>query len=234
MEYFFYIIVWYVLLFVVLCNAVLNISELLGYDIDQTNDVPLDILMTPSSASKRQRQSTSGSDQDWQQLLNSDYHKYNCEHLVTHLHLKNVQRKSLLVPKLSNVQININSILFNDIKVIHYTLHLVYEDIKLNSMRTEELPFLAQFLSKLAIDLSLKNYVIHYWKDFPDQCNKYDANLEVIEAENLKNVIAWPCMTEIAESVMEYIYNLLSVDVSLAPYPYVFNVNNRSKAVVQV
>lgn len=207
--------------------------ELLGYDNDQSSDVPLESPLTPSSAAKKQRPSSLGTDADWNLFLESDYHKHSSDQFSKILHLHTRVNKTVTSAKHSEIQVNTNSVLFPCIRVIHYTLHLVYEELKLHIVRTEELPYLGQFLSKLACSLNLREYVIHYWKDFPEHCLLNFTNPTSISSNNLKNTIQWSIMNEKPESIMEHIYNLL-MDVEVSPFPYIFNVNERSKAIVQV
>lgn len=127
------------------------------------------------------------------------------------------------------IKFNVNSILFPYIKIIHYTLHLLYEELKLNTVRSKDLPFLAQFLGQLSNDLGLKNYAVHYWKDFPELC-KIDNKM--IAQGDLKNVIHWAVMTEEPQCVMRHLYDMLR-GVDVPPFPFIQNVNPRTKDIVQ-
>uniref|UniRef100_A0A1Y1M734 Uncharacterized protein n=1 Tax=Photinus pyralis TaxID=7054 RepID=A0A1Y1M734_PHOPY len=205
------------------------IYELLGYDNEHGNEMPCD---SPLSVAKRQRQSSVGSDTDWNFLLDSKLHKSNYKAISNLLNLNEIPSKSTFASA-SEVMVNINSVLFLSIRIIHYTLHLLYEDFKLNITRTQELPHLAQLLSKLSTDLSLKLYVIHYWKDFPNHCSPYNPKRSTIKENYLRNVIVWPSMRENPDSVMEYVYSLLK-GAETSPFPYIPNVNERTKTVVEL
>ena len=63
-----------------------------------------------------------------------------------------------------------NAPLFSNISNVLLTLHLLYEDSKLNKFHWKGCPTLASFLSRIAADLNLKSYVHHYWRDFPTAC----------------------------------------------------------------
>ncbi|KAF5270424.1 hypothetical protein FQR65_LT05612 [Abscondita terminalis] len=207
--------------------------DLLGYDIEQSSEMPRDSPLTPLYVAKRQKQSTLGANSDWNYLVESKLNKLNYQTISTLLNLQTPIRTTLPV-KNTDIRINTNSVLFSNIRVIHYTLHLLYEDFKLNATKIEQLPFLARFLSKLSSDLNLKHYVMYYWKDFPNYCMKYNSETSVIGVGSLKNVITWPCMQEQPNNVMEYIYCLLLNKSDVSPYPYIPNVNERSKAIVQL
>ncbi|KAK5650992.1 hypothetical protein RI129_002021 [Pyrocoelia pectoralis] len=205
------------------------IYELLGYDNEPYNEMPCD---SPLSVAKRQRQSSMGSDADWNFLLDSKLHKSNHKAISSLLNIDEIPRKSEASTN-SEVKVNITSVLFVNIRIIHYSLHLLYEDFKLNITRTQELPFLAEFLSKLSADLSLKLYVTHYWKDFPNLCPPYNPKRSTIKENHLKNVIVWPSMQEKPDCIMEYVYYLLK-DLGTSPFPYIPNVNERTKTVVEL
>ncbi|KAK4883598.1 hypothetical protein RN001_006917 [Aquatica leii] len=208
------------------------IYELLGYDTEQSSEMPCDSPMTPLYVAKRQRQTSLGSNADWNYLVDSKVHKLSYHSTATLLNLKASTKTSSPI-KNAEIKINTNSILFSNIRVIHYTLHLLYEDFKLNVIRMEQLPLMAQFLSKLSSDLMLKNYVTYYWKDFPYYCSKYNSESSVIGIGNLKNAVKWSCMQEQPENIIEYVYLLLK-NTDVTSYPYIPNVNERSKAVAQL
>lgn len=54
-----------------------------------------------------------------------------------------------------------------------------FEDLKLNTMKTDLLPMVVQLLYQLATDLKLVEYVYHYWKDFPLYCNRHNFSSHV-------------------------------------------------------
>lgn len=203
---------------------------MLGYEEDQTNEVlPKDIPKTPSVANKRQKYSE-GTDQDWNYVLKS--HKFICQSLGHVLNLKMMSDPvSEIDSEGTTAAVNPKSILFQHIRFIHFSLHLLYEDLKLNVLYSEDLLPLMKFLSRLAVDLDMEMYSLHYWKDFPEHAHL--KKLAHISPSDLNNAFTSPLITANPVNIMAHIYNLLE-GVDLDPYPYLANVNNRSKNIVQV
>ncbi|EEZ99272.2 anaphase-promoting complex subunit 1 [Tribolium castaneum] len=201
--------------------------EFLGYEQDfgNTEDCPV----TPCSNPKRQKHSSAGTDEDWLYLSNSDYATK----------LDKCLKHTLLLKCNSNppkshtrtLQINVNSLLFPFIRLILYCLHLLYEDLKLNVLRSDDLKLLAIFLNKIASDLGMVEYVVHYWKDFPD-CFSLNSN-GYIAPNELKQVHEYPFIGETPANIMQFLCHLMQKG-EVAPYPFVNHVNNKSKDIVQI
>lgn len=208
---------------------------MIGYDNEyHSTDKNLDHPSTPSCAAKRQRQSCNGSESDWNNLLKSVQHNKIGAALDDILHLNESPAESVL-SEVVNTQVSINrkSVLFPSIRIIHYTFHLLYEELKLFTNRSTELPYLVQFLNKLSCDLKLTAYNIHYWKDFPEHCAVENERSSVLSSNDLKSIIQWPVMTETPDSIMEYIYDTFR-GLDVTPFPFIPNINLRTKAIVQV
>ncbi|KAF5273421.1 hypothetical protein FQA39_LY07438 [Lamprigera yunnana] len=206
--------------------------ELLGYDVEQSNEMAWNSPVTPSNVAKRQRQISSGTNADWNYLLYSKLNNLHSRTMATLLGFP-LNTKSIMSVNNLEIKINTSAILFSNIRIIHYTFHLLYEDYKLNVIKMESMPLLAQFLSRLSCDLLLKNYITHYWKDFPNLCSPYKFNRPTISSSYVKYVNIWPCMQEQPENIMDYIYQLIKNN-DTSPFPYLPNVNERSKVVVQL
>ncbi|CAG9853978.1 unnamed protein product [Phyllotreta striolata] len=206
----------------------LLLFELLGYDYDQISDGSSEPPITPSSLSKKQKYS-SGTDQDWSYLLSSDHTKCN-ENLIATLKIGNPPDSSKNERGFEGM-IDTGGVLFPYIRQIHFSFHLLYEDIKLNVFRSEELLPLMKFLNRLSLDLDLKEYSLHYWLDFPEHA--------VIEAKpaipdnELKNIAVWPGFSQMPYSVFRSIYNMLD-ESYFQPYPYLPNVNSRSRDILEL
>lgn len=206
-------------------------TELLGYDDEQKSQVILDNFNTPSAPPKRQKQSLSGTDADWKLLTADAYCRVVNMELRNTLNLRTDMTTSVDDAETPvSARINTNSILFPYIRIIHFTLHLLYEELKLNTLRSKELPYLAQFLSHLANSLSLKYYSVYYWKDFTEHCSRKCREINKLD---LKNVTYWSVMSEQPYSIMQHMYDTLR-GINISPYPFIPNVNPRSKDIVQV
>lgn len=129
------------------------------------------------------------------------------------------------------------AILFPYIPLIFYTMHLLYEDLKLDGMMTAYLPALAEFLYQLAIDLQLECYCLHYFLDHPKVA--YLTSNSFITDSETKQLQNQHYFSGEVPSIFKHVYGLLTsvnegVPVTQDGYPYMSNVNDLSKRVVQV
>ena len=173
----------------------------MGYHVDKLKPDIFSITTVPGSrnnssmspvCSKKMRPDESGSDADWQVLLEGRPHIQSGEQISFLLGIKDVTKtqKSSTIDndKSINVRDNLSirvtemdvetvlvdpdAILFEHIGSILWCLHLLYEDFKVDKSSQTYLSPMAMALSKLAGDLNLAHYVEHYWKDFPIRCSK--------------------------------------------------------------
>ncbi|XP_063911869.1 anaphase-promoting complex subunit 1 isoform X2 [Zophobas morio] len=203
--------------------------ELLGYE-QQGVSINEDCPVTPLSNPKKLKHSTSGNDDDWVYLTNS-IHETKISQCLKH----NLRLAGTTKPSITNVkntsQINVNSILFPSIKLVHFCLHLLYEDLKLNVLRSEDLKLLGVFLNKLSRDLGLVEYSVHYWKDFPDICTIRSS--EIVGPSERKFVNECAFVDKKPASVMNFIYDLMQGGET-GHYPFVNHVNNRSRDIIEI
>ncbi|XP_044258257.1 anaphase-promoting complex subunit 1 [Tribolium madens] len=202
--------------------------ELLGYeqDVGNTEDCPV----TPCSNPKRQKHSSAGTDEDWLYLINSDYATKLDKCLKHTLLLKCSSNHSQT--NTNTLQINVNSILFPFIGLILYCFHLLYEDLKLNMLRSDDLKLLAIFLHKIASDLGLVEYMVHYWKDFPDSFSIKSTGY--IGPNELKQVNEYPFIRDTPINIMQFICDLIQKGDGVGPYPFVNHINNKSRDIIQI
>ncbi|ENN80644.1 hypothetical protein YQE_02931, partial [Dendroctonus ponderosae] len=197
--------------------------ELLGYEDDQICDKP------EIPAVKRQKTSPSSAVEDWSNLLSSDIEVRDIICEMFNLQVSPIVDK----PPSSNtskISVNPKGILFPHLRNIHFTLHLLYEDFKLNNLYGQCVLPLAKLLSQISINLGLRDYTLHYWKDFP----KYVAvKGPKIDEALFKCFNVWQGISEKPVSVMAHIYKLLKGH-NLLPYPHFMNVNGRSRDIVQL
>lgn len=205
----------------------------MGYEEESIYDIPQDLSDAPSTSAKRQRPNSSGTDADWFKLINSN-EQSNYWHAVSGiLNLQKPMNNQCKNFDSKNFQINSNSVLFNQIRVIHFTLHLLYEDLKLNVYRSGDLKYLGKFLCKLSKDLGLNDYLIYYYKDFPETYIYHNQSYKQMIQLDMKNVTVWPLMSEKPIGVFQYLYKILKKE-ELGPYPYIKNLNERSKDLIQL
>lgn len=202
---------------------------LLGYDVERLNN-SAERAATPDEA-KKQRPSPKGSSADWEYILQSEAHQTYSRSLSGLLNLTNTD-----VPNqdhTANGQVNINAELFPYIKLVLFTLHLLYEEMKLDSTLTSELKLLVKLLYQISSDLRLQDYVIHYWKDFPDLFNLNVNNENSQFSLNDISKVQSSILPNIPLDIMKHFYDLITKK-DCQPYPYIKNVNPLSKNYVQI
>ena len=142
---------------------------------------------------KKMRPDEAGSEEDWQHLLETRTHiksgqrlsfllgipdvskTVNSCNLSVEGGLKGKQGDRIALQHETSIAagtVDPNANLFEHIGSILWCLHLLYEDFKLDKASLAYLFPMCKVLSKLAGDLKLVNYVEHYWKDFPLNCEK--------------------------------------------------------------
>ncbi|CAH0559464.1 unnamed protein product [Brassicogethes aeneus] len=208
----------------------LLLFELLGYDEDHPSEISKEVPVTPSSGIKRVKQNCEGCDDDWNFMINSDHNQKLNQHLGNQLYL-NLAQGSQCEDETLPVTINVKSVLFPYIRIVHFTLHLLYEDLKLNALRSSDLLPLMKVLNKLSNDLGLMDYSLLYWKDFPG--HGVVKNSGVISQNDLKSVNFFAGFNGQPISVMQHVLNLLG-DGDVPEYPFLSNVNIRSRDIVQL
>lgn len=202
--------------------------ELLGYAAQNEQKTRRSAEHTPCSAQvKRQRQSLDGTVLDWNCMRKNN----NLEVIDKYLQFSGDCEK---IPR-DNPQNLVNTpgnVLFSHVCIIHYVLHLVYEDLKLNTLRKADLSLLAVFLAQISTDLGLVQYTMHYWKDFPLEVIISDEKRDLID---MRQVTKWPHIPDTPTDIMAYIQSLcLETDKNIDGYPVIDNINTRSKNIVKL
>jgi hypothetical protein len=104
--------------------------ELLGYDVDKLpviHQQESDGIGMSGVLTKKKRVSDSGSESDWDYLLQSAHHRALGHGLACLLGLQPVEAVGPSFSPPPVPQINTSAILFNSIPLILFTLHLLYE-----------------------------------------------------------------------------------------------------------
>lgn len=217
------------------------VYDLLGYDVDKLkSNIKSECISTSNDEIKRQRPSPQGSNVDWEEMPHSEGVCNLLNLTKSKLKLKSSSNDvNYNQDKKEKCQINQQSILFPYFRLVLFTLHLLYEELKLNTVRLCELAFLAKFLHQIASDLRLEHYVLYYWKDFPECCsfnemNAADSSHEVCDGDFLK-IHPLSIMSDEPVNVMQHFCDLLVEGVErITPYPFVKHVNPLSKSMLQI
>ncbi|XP_055551724.1 anaphase-promoting complex subunit 1 [Wyeomyia smithii] len=173
---------------------------------------------------RRKSENCLGSDQDWEFLLKNT-----------------VQQRPVFVTDADTqsenelVAYNPGKILFSYIPKILSTLHLVYEDMKLDPLLRSEMKLLAECLYELAFDLKLEKLQLHYYLDFQHLIH-LRSYCYVKKQDMGKFVITVEQEFESIPNIFQYIYSLIACtgNATLTPYPFFDRVNNRSRDIILI
>lgn len=225
---------------------VIVLLTLLGYDVDKLplipncdNDQPAD-RNSPIVLPKKQKTNDSGSNDDWLYMIKSVDQQSSQEFLFDILGLnksravsKSVDDQRLKTPvSKSSAKINSQAILFPYLPLVLFSLHLVYEELKLNITMTDSLPLLAQLLHQLSTDLNFSKFSHHYFIDFPNICQLNNLKSQ-IGVKDLQKITPPNYMPLKPPSIFETLAQLLGRN-DVAPFPYLSQVNVRTKNVIQL
>lgn len=216
-----------------------TLFTLLGYEVDKLHLIQVQETETnleassPMVVSKKQKPSDNGSNDDWNYILNSEHHKSSKNFVAEDLGLSRLptchEAKGSSFTNISDAaRMNHQAILFPYLPLTLYSLHLLYEELKLNCEMTESLPLLAQLLYQLSCDLRFDSYVDYYFRDYP--LLRRQKSSQISEA-NLQRITLPNYMSTKPPSIFETLHKLLNF-VSVQPFPYFSQVNPRTKNIV--
>ncbi|CAH2041755.1 unnamed protein product, partial [Iphiclides podalirius] len=214
--------------------------SLVGYDVERLGQTRRCDEDHAEVATKKQRTSSDGTQDDWDYLLSSKMHRAIGSSLATMLNLNPAHpegkhwRPGKRVDADKPSQFNPNALLFPYMLNVFYSFHLLYEDLKLNILLSSNLKPLSAFLYQLAKDLRLSGYVHHYWLDFPADYNyEYDvADSQITEAV-LKKLPVPNYFSQEPPVFFGYLNSMLK-DVDAGLYPHLPEVNNTSRDLVEI
>ncbi|XP_078053194.1 anaphase promoting complex subunit 1 isoform X2 [Augochlora pura] len=214
---------------------------LLGYEVEKLQLIQrnendqLAERNSPMVVPKKQKTNNSGSIDDWMYVVHSIKNGNSQSFTSNILGLQktsNTLRTSVpnAMESTTTGRINIQSILFPYFPLVLFSLHLLYEELKLNCVMSESLPLLAQLLYQLSVDLKFEIYSHHYFLDFPTLYHVRDATSQINESDLLK--ISVPNYIQPKPpNIFETLDNLLNRR-EITPFPYISQVNPRTKNIV--
>uniref|UniRef100_A0A8I3ZYH1 Anaphase-promoting complex subunit 1 n=1 Tax=Callithrix jacchus TaxID=9483 RepID=A0A8I3ZYH1_CALJA len=189
---------------------------------------PLDGVSTPKPLSKL----LGSLDEDWEYLLNSDYHQNVESHLLNRaLCLSSSEVSQMKDEDFSqNLSLDSSTLLFTHIPAIFFVLHLVYEELKLNTLMGEGICSLVELLVQLARDLKLGPYVDHYYRDYPTLV-RTTGQVCMIDPGQTGFMHHPSFFTSEPPSIYQWVSSCLKGE-GMPPYPYLPGICERSRLVV--
>ncbi|KAH0560894.1 anaphase-promoting complex subunit 1 [Cotesia glomerata] len=220
---------------------IVTLLTLMGYDVDKLqlirkNDDDCS-GSSPIIVPKKAKTSDCGSDEDWLYILNSGEHK-QCQFFlenVLHLTKFNEGAEELRKPKADKKpevgRITSSAVLFPHMPVVLFSLHLLYEELKLNCVMAESRPLLVQLLNHLSRDLKFNWYSYHYLLDYPTHCSKQE--LSQMTQQDLAKISVPNYVPEKPPSIFSTLNSLLKGS-EVPPYPILARVNPRTKTIISL
>lgn len=169
---------------------------------------------------RRKSDNTSGSNSDWEYLLAAE---------------QSINKEECGDQEMT-LNYNCEAQLFSHIPMIIFSLHLLYEELKLDSAHEADRMHLSEFLYQLSLDFKLENYRLHYFKDNPQLIYlKTNASVTDVDSHKMKNIDLVSANGEVL-NIFNEIYEIVNDDddTKIRIYPYIENVNTISKMVIQV
>uniref|UniRef100_A0A452U4G1 Anaphase-promoting complex subunit 1 n=1 Tax=Ursus maritimus TaxID=29073 RepID=A0A452U4G1_URSMA len=211
------------------------LMNMMGYNTDRlawTRNFDFEGSLSPVIAPKKARPSETGSDDDWEYLLNSDYHQNVESHLLNRsLCLSPLEVSQMKDEDFSqNLILDSSTLLFTHIPAIFFVLHLVYEELKLNTLMGEGIRSLVGLLVQLARDLKLEPYVDHYYRDYPTLVRTAGQVCTIDQGQT--GFMHHPSFfTSEPPSIYHWVSSCLKGE-GMPPYPYLPGICERSRLVV--
>uniref|UniRef100_A0A8D1CG35 Anaphase-promoting complex subunit 1 n=1 Tax=Sus scrofa TaxID=9823 RepID=A0A8D1CG35_PIG len=213
------------------------LMNMMGYNTDRlawTRNFDFEGSLSPVIAPKKARPSETGSDDDWEYLLSSEYHR----NVESHLLNKSLCLSPLEVSQTRDedfsqtLSLDSSTLLFTHIPAIFFVLHLVYEELKLNTLMGEGIRSLVELLVQLARDLKLEPYIDHYYRDYPTLVRTTGQVCTIDQGQT--GFMHHPSFfTSEPPSIYQWVSSCLKGE-GMPPYPYLPGICERSRLVVLV
>ncbi|KAM7408400.1 hypothetical protein PAMA_002224 [Pampus argenteus] len=168
---------------------------LMGYNTERltwTRNLHFEVPLSPVIAAKKARPSDGGSDEDWDYLLGSHYHRQmnfqpvcgpvdsSGSNTTITTDLEDPSFASS--PSCPSLRLDSSAPLFPHIPALFYVLHLLYQELQLDELQRGRASSLVCLLQQLARDLQLEEYVDLYWRDYPSLISDFTESCLIDQA----------------------------------------------------
>ncbi|XP_062701630.1 anaphase-promoting complex subunit 1 [Aedes albopictus] len=169
---------------------------------------------------RRKSENCLGTDNDWEYLM---------------AHSGNMKIPEKDAETAGPVPYSSNKTLFGHIPSILYTLHLVYEDLKLEPLMRNELKLLSEFLYELSSDAKLEKFQLHYFLDFQHLVDLRSCCF-IKEEDRTKFINVNDIDFENIPKIFSYIHTILlnPNKPEMRHYPCLEKINNRSRDIILI
>ncbi|TKS85950.1 Anaphase-promoting complex subunit 1 [Collichthys lucidus] len=165
---------------------------LMGYNTERltwTRNLHFEVPLSPVIAAKKARPSDGGSDEDWDYLLGSHYHRQmNFQPVCRPVDSNNILitdtegLSSVSSPSSPSLKLDSSAPLFAHVPALFYVLHLLYQELQLDELQRARASSLVCLLQQLARDLQLEEYVDLYWRDYPSLISGFNESCVIDQA----------------------------------------------------
>ncbi|XP_035421289.1 anaphase-promoting complex subunit 1 isoform X2 [Cygnus atratus] len=210
------------------------LMNMMGYNTERlawTRNLDFEGSLSPVIAPKKARPSETGSDEDWEYLLSSDYHRNFESHPVAKaLRLDPLEVSAPKDDFLQSLSLDSSTLLFTHIPAIFFVLHLIYEELKLNSLMGEGIRSLVVLLVQLARDLKIEAYIDYYYRDYPAlvKSSRQTCIIDQVQTGFMHHPSFFSAEPP---SIFQWLSSCLKGE-GVQPYPYLPGICERSKLVV--
>lgn len=217
---------------------------LLGYDVEKLHIIQNNEKdqfadrNSPMVLPKKQKTSNCGSTDDWLHLFNSSEYKNSQAFISNVLRSRKVSSSFPCSTSQDSIEsnnigrINVQAVLFPHVPLVLFSLHLLYEELKLNSVISESLPLLGQLLYQLSIDLKFEMYAHHYFLDSPSLCYLKTVTSQVSDMD-LQKITIPSYIPRKPPDTFETLDNMLN-GIDTVTYPYLSHVNPKTKNLIYI
>ncbi|XP_069035969.1 anaphase-promoting complex subunit 1 [Lepisosteus oculatus] len=210
------------------------LMTLMGYNTDRLawmRSLDFEGSLSPVIAPKKARPSEMGSDDDWEYQMSSDYHRQlESRLLASALYLDPLGALPPSEDPSPPLGLDATAPLFGHIPALFFVLHLVYEELKLDTLMRKGTRSLVLLLQQLARDLHLEEYIDFYWRDYPSFIRTF-KEVCVIDQAQIGQMNKPSFFTSEPPSVLRWLSSCLKSEEVL-PFPYLPGICERTKLLV--
>lgn len=214
---------------------------LMGYDVEklhliQNNEKDqFTERNSPTVLPKKQKTNNCGSTDDWLYILESNELKNSRTFISNVLKSQKISSVLCTIPKSATEsnsigKINVQAVLYPHLPLVLFSLHLLYEELKLNSVISESLPLLGQLLYQLSIDLKFEMYAHHYFLDSPSLCYLKSAKSQISDSD-LQKITIPNYISRKPPNIFETLNNMLN-GIETTAFPYLSHVNPKTRNII--
>uniref|UniRef100_A0A673WA52 Anaphase promoting complex subunit 1 n=1 Tax=Salmo trutta TaxID=8032 RepID=A0A673WA52_SALTR len=209
---------------------------LMGYNTERlgwTRNLHFEVPLSPVIAPKKARPSDTGSDEDWDYMWCSDYHRQVVfRHACGAVSLESTDTSGCEESLSSTpaLRLDPSAPLFPHIPALFYVLHLLYEELKLDELQRSGGRSLVGLLQQLARDLQLEEYIDLYWRDYPSFITTFKESC-IIDQAQMEQMLRPSFLRAEPPCVFSWLSSCLRGE-EVAPFPYLPGICERTKLLV--